>query len=331
MTNLKICGKKHLFIIISVLIIAIGMAVGTICHFCAGGFFNYGDEFRSYKSVTVTYYASEYTEAKISPVCENALSGLGAYEVSLGDGEIVYKFSKNADTAKLQSAVDTLNTKFDGLETNASLHEGAVNEGGARALRLAAIVAASAVGAQFIYFIFRYKLRSAYSVLLASVHNLGVFVSLVAITRIPVGTDLIAFGVLTVFITIAMTCLFFDRTKKNFKNEKFAKSDAVDVIELSASEVRRVTFVSFCALAVVAAIYEIFAVIAALNASALAPFAAFIFMILSCAYGVMFFTPAVHVLIDGACTKAKNLIKSRKAEKAKLKQVKEQKPAKEKA
>ncbi|MDE7087212.1 MAG: hypothetical protein K2O67_03365, partial [Clostridia bacterium] len=62
MTKFKVCSKIHLFIIISVLFIAIGMAVGTICHFCANGFFNYGGEFASYTSVKVTYTVSENSE-----------------------------------------------------------------------------------------------------------------------------------------------------------------------------------------------------------------------------------------------------------------------------
>ena len=55
MTKFKVCAKIHLFIIISSLFIAIGMAVGTICHFCANGFFNYGGEFKSYNSVNIVY------------------------------------------------------------------------------------------------------------------------------------------------------------------------------------------------------------------------------------------------------------------------------------
>ena len=44
----KIIKLRHIALIITVVIIAIGMAVGTICHFVSNGFFNYGDEFASY-------------------------------------------------------------------------------------------------------------------------------------------------------------------------------------------------------------------------------------------------------------------------------------------
>ena len=143
MTKFKVCAKIHLFIIISSLFIAIGMAVGTICHFCANGFFNYGGEFKSYNSVNIVYYTSEYKdEEAIKPICDEALSGFNAFEVScysdgkLG-GEIIYKFSAGTDVEKLQAAVDELNVKLDknnsGLN-RADVHSGVIKEGGSRAV-----------------------------------------------------------------------------------------------------------------------------------------------------------------------------------------------------
>lgn len=319
MTKFKVCSKIHLFIIISVLFIAIGMAVGTICHFCANGFFNYGEEFSSYKCVAVTYYTSEYKDADaIRPVCDEALKGFNAYEVSYYSdnrmgGEIVYKYSAGTDGEKLQSAVDALNIALDkngsGLNV-ASLHEVSVNEGGARALTYAAIALASAAAFQFLYFIFRYKLRAAFSALLACVHNLGVFVAFAAITRIPVGAQFIAIGAAVVLLTMILSCVLFDRTRKNFKNEIYAKTERVEVVDTSACEVRTVSFIAVCALAVAVVVLGVFAAISQMWIGALAPYGLALLGLIACFYGALFFTPAVHGAIDGVCEKAKASVKS---------------------
>ncbi len=326
MTKFKICAKMHLFIIISSLIIAIGMAVGTVCHFCANGFFNYGGEFSSYKCVTVTYHFSEYKDVDaVKPICEEALKDFNAYEVSYSDAsngvksEIVYKFSMNTDTDKLNAAVESLNAKLDknnsGLNV-ASVHEATVNEGGSKAITFASIALASASAFMFIYFIFRYKLRTAFSALLACVHNLGVFVALAAITRIPVGAEMIALGAAVVVLTMILSCVLFDRTRKNFANVKYEKAERLEVVDTSACETRLINVCSIGSLAVAVIVLGVFAAIAQLWIGALAPFAIAILGLVACFYGAIFFTPSVHGAIDGVCEKIKNNSKSTKTEKS---------------
>lgn len=330
MTKFKVCAKIHLFIIISSVLIAIGLAVGTICHFCAGGFFNYGGEFADYKSVTVRYYMPVTDEVALS-VCENALGGLKPYGTAQSDtsdgGEIIYKFVTSTDTDKLNGAVAEINEKlgaYGDINKNcAAVHEGTVKEGGSKALTFAAIALAAAAAFQFLYFIVRYKLRSAFSALLACVHNLGVFVALAAITRIPVGAGMLSFSAAVVFITMVFSALFFDRTRKNFANEKFEKSERLEVLDTSACEVRVLTLTSVCALAAAAVIFAVFAAIAQMFAGALAPFALIILGLIAAGYGAMFFTPAVHGAIDETCEKVKKSLKARKKNKA----AKTEKPA----
>lgn len=316
MTKFKVCAKIHLFIIISAIIIAVGMAVGTVCHFCANGFFNYGGEFASYKCVTVTYVNSENKdEESIKPLCEQALGEFKAYEVSYAEtsngGEITYKFANRTDSAKLQAAVDELYSKLDetGSHLNdASLREVKVSEGGAKAITFASIALASAAAFQFIYFIFRYKLRAAFSALLASVHNLGVFVALAAITRIPVGAEMIAIGAAVVVLTMILTCVLFDRTRKNFKNDKYEKTERLEVVDISAQESRKVTFAAVGALACAAVVFGAFATIAAMYIGAFAPYILAVLGLVACLYGAVFFTPAVHGAIDTTCEKVKSSI-----------------------
>ncbi|MDE6373881.1 MAG: hypothetical protein K2L72_05210 [Clostridia bacterium] len=323
MTKLKICAKMHLFIIISSLIIAIGMAVGTVCHFCANGFFNFGNEFSSYNSVTVTYYSSEFKDLDaIKPVCEEALNGLNAYEVSYADttlgGEIVYKYSPKTDIEKLEAAVEKLNAELinnDRSLSSASVHEGTVEVGGSRAITFASIALASSAAFMFLYFILRYKLRAAFSALLASVHNLGVFVALAAITRIPVGAEMIALGAAVVVLTMILACMVFDRTRKNFAMEKYAKTERVEVVEVSSAEVRQISVYALCALAVAVVVLGVFAAIAQLCVGALAPCALALLGLLACFYGAVFFTPSVHGAIDGVCETVKVKMKSSKKDK----------------
>lgn len=324
MTKFKVCGKIHLFIIISVLAIVIGMAVGTICHFCANGFFNYGGEFKSYKSVTVTYYSSEYKSAsEVRELCDESLKGFDAYETSVTDttmgGEIVYKYSAKTDSAKLNAAVTELNSALDkngsGLNV-ASMHEGVVEEGGSRAIIYASIAVAAAAAFQFLYFTVRYKLRAAFSALLANVHNLGLFVALAAITRIPVGIATVALGAFTVLVTMLMAAILFDRTRKNFKNEKYAKTDRVEVIDISACESRPFTVYVLSGLAICAVVLGVFAAISSLYVGALSLCALTLLALISCAYGTLFFTPAVHSAIDGVCEKVKKASASGKRAKA---------------
>ncbi|MGN1373436.1 MAG: hypothetical protein ACI4VK_05250 [Candidatus Coproplasma sp.] len=322
MTNLKVCKKLHVFIFISVLFIAIGMAIGTICHFVANGFFNYGGEFASYKSITATYYYSEHkSDCDFKSICKEAVSGISPTEVTyatndLGE-EIVYKFSVNTDTTKLQAAVDAINANFTDLESGAVVSEGVVNEGGAKNIVYASIALASAAAFQFLYYILRYKLRAAFSALLACVHNLGVYAALLAITRIPVGTEAVALGVAVVVLTMILSGILFDRTRKNFKNEKYAKSDRLDVVEISACESRNITVITLAALAVVAVVLGVFATISAMYIGAFAPYIIALLGVIACFYGSVFFTPAVHSAIDAVCEKVRVSSKAKAPKKVK--------------
>lgn len=325
MTKFKVCSKIHLFIIISCIFITIGMAIGTVCHFISNGFFNYGDEFASYKCITITYYTSEYKgEEAIKPICDEQFKGLNAYEISTSEtvlgGEIVYKFSPSTDTSKLNTAAENLRKKIgDNKLSTAAVHEATVSEGGSRAITFASIALASAVAFQFLYFILRYKLRAAFSALLASIHNLGVFVALLAITRIPMGAAAIAVGCAVVFLTMVLTCVLFDRTRKNFKSEKYAKSERLEVVDASAIEVRTLTVIAIGALAVSAVVFGVFSVISSLYIGTLAHYAVMLLGLIACCYGTVFFTPAVHGAIDAVCESTLQKMNSNKHKPAKSK------------
>ena len=89
-TNLKLSSKMHIFIIVSCVLIAIGLAVGTICHFVAGGFFNYGGDYESYKSVTVDYQSIDFSGGEKEPlelieeICDKAFADAGVSSHEIG-------------------------------------------------------------------------------------------------------------------------------------------------------------------------------------------------------------------------------------------------------
>ncbi len=325
MTEFKFSSKFKLFAIICALIIAVGMAMGTVGHFIWNGFFNFGDEFAAYKSVVVRYAAAEYSEDDVKPVCEEALAGLGSYTLSsaqaLSGGELVYKFGANTDRAKLEEAAQKINGELNKLEGDdladlnvASVREGDVNAGGSKALIFASIALSSAVALAFIYYIFRYKLRAACTMLLACIVNLGLFVSLLALTRLPVGAEIIALSALVVLITALGCGVFFDRVRKNFKNENYAKSDRVEVIDISARESVKINVTTAVAIAVVALVFGVFASVAAMSVSQFIIAPIVILGGVAACFGTVFFTPAVYVKADAVCEKLKRERKEKKAE-----------------
>ena len=325
MTNFKISTKFKLFLAISIAIMVIGMALGTIGHFVWNGFFNYGDEFAPYKSVVIEYRLSEHNEESVKPIVEDAFADLKGYSVSYADalsgGEIVYKFPVSADTAKLQAAADKINAALNTVKGDdvaplnvAYVREAYIGEGGARALVFASIATASGVGFAFLYYILRYKLRAACTALLASLHNLGIFVSLVALTRLPVGIELVTISALIVFLTMLLCGVFFDKVRRNFKNEAYAKSERAEVIDISARESFKLNAAVAIGIAVIALVFGVFAAIAAMSISSFFIAPVVILGALACCYGTVMFVPSVFVKIDALCEKIKTAYRAKKAE-----------------
>ena len=304
----KIVKLRHLAVIVSIVIIAIGMAVGTICHFVSNGFFNYGDEFASYKSVEVTTSIPEDVNGNVArQIASEELSGLGAYEVSFSEGTgtvpntVVYKFSTSVSNDELSSAVEAIQSRFEdrGMEdSSVSYHLNEGVAGGIYQLNFAAIALASAVAFQAIYFAIRLKPGMALSAICSQLAAVGVYASLLAITRCPVGLEAIAFAALTVVITMICNGVLFDKIKKSYKDEANAKVENLALITESAQATWK-TGAIICAAAVIAiVVFGIFAVIASPSAATLAPFAASIISVLAAAYASEVFAPATYSLIN---------------------------------
>ncbi|MCD7729253.1 MAG: hypothetical protein LUI60_05005, partial [Clostridia bacterium] len=193
MKKFSFSSKMHLFIIISCVIVAIGLALGLVCQFTADGFFNWGGDYSSYQSVTVQYYERVTSTDDVENTCEKAFSdnGVSYYSKTYSDttngSEIEYRFSVSQDGTSIQNAVNSIHSY---VSTSGwflggayySSYEGTL--GGSEALMWAGIALAASVVFQFLYFLIRYKLMMACAAFIADVHNLAIFLALLAITRV---------------------------------------------------------------------------------------------------------------------------------------------------
>ena len=312
----------HLFIIISCVIVAIGLAVGLICEFVAGGYFNYGAEFKSYNTIEVNYAYVDYSsEDRVKEICDDVFDGAGVsyYAFSAGDtadgGKIIFKFSKDKDNlssvaAQLQT---TLQAGTESAQSTASFHELEAQLNGGKVLTFASIALASAVVLQALYFIVRYRLTMALAACLANVHNLAIYVSLLAITRVPVGISAVAFGALTVLTTMIGCAYLFDRYRRNVKKEKYAKISNDELTDICVNESFAAILYPVAGIAVSAVVIFVLLSIGAMSAlTVLTPVAAALISVASSLYGTVFFVPPVYTRIKSIGDQIKARSKNKK-------------------
>lgn len=320
----------HLFIIISVIVAVIGLAVGLVCQFVAGGYFNYGAEFKSYNTVEVNYAYVDYTDkADVMEICDGVFdeAGIGYFTVAYGDtsggGSITFKFSKGVDEEKLTEAANTIQKAFNeaktdsdddnGTQSNAYVHKYEVKLNGGRVMTFASIAIASAVVLQLLYFMVRYKITMALGAFLANIHNLVIYVSLLAITRVPVGISAVAFGALTVLVTMIACGYLFDRYRRNLKKEPFAKLDGDAQTDVCVNESFKNILYPVVGVATVAVVIFALLSISAMSAlTVLTPAILAIISVASAMYGSVFFTPSVYTRIKRIGDTVKARSKSKK-------------------
>lgn len=309
MTKFKLSSKMHILIIISALIVAIGLAMGLVFQFVSDGYFNYGAEYKSYSSVVVNYayvdLSSFGDEDGIKQICDEEFesNGVSYYSATLGEtsagGEYTFKFGTNVSADTLQKAVDAISAKLDGDSlsglSGAWLHKDETIKGNENTYIYAAIAIASAIAFQFIYFVIRYKLTMAFGALLADIHNLAIFISLTAITRVPVGSSVAVFAVLTVLLTMIGCGYFFDKMRKGLKDENFAKLDTFEQVDGTVLNSLSAICIPVIFTAVIAALVLVLLSVSALSVSlVITPVALALISAVSTVYGTAFFTPAVY-------------------------------------
>lgn len=309
-TEFRYSSKMHLFIIISCILVALGVALGTVCHFTAGGYFNYGADWSSYRTVTVSCEYMDFgTTEKAEEICESAFDAqnLGGYVLQKGSttngNVLVYRFSLSVDSKKLESAcaqiesgiAEALKDVSDVYLSGVSVHVDTTLLGGGKSLAMCAIALAAVVAFGTLYFLIRYKISMALAYLLANVHNLALFLSLLTITRIPVGTSLFAFAAVTVILTTIGCCFLFGKMRRNIKDEDYARLNAFALTDKSANECFAVNLVITGALAAVAVVLFVLLSISSLSPLAIiSPVLCALVSFVACGYGTLFFLPAVY-------------------------------------
>ena len=321
----------HLFIIISSIVVAIGLAVGLVFEFVANGYFNYGAEFKSYNTVEINYAYVEFSDKEdVIDICDGVFdkAGVSYFACTGGDtdegGRVVFKFAKKYDSEKLAPVIVDINSglkdgiklnhsnfDLDNMQTNAAFHSLETQLNGKKVLTLASIAVASAIVLQFLYYVVRYKLTMAFAACLANVHNLAIYVSLLAITRVPVGISAVALGGLTVLATMIACGYVFDRYRRNLKNEKYEKLTGDEITDLSVNESLKSVLYPVVGIATAAVVICVLLSISAMSAiTILAPVAAAVFSAASAIYGTVFFVPPVYTRIkrigDNAKARSKN-------------------------
>lgn len=303
MNKLNVSSKMHLFIIVSALIVAVGLAVGLVCQFVAGGFFGSGAGYASYKAVTVKY-SLPATYDEVSGICEEIFeeNGVGYYTVvsaeNSGGDQIEYRFTASTDGDALKAAAEGIDEQVGiaaGLLGSASYSENEGRFGGTDDMMYAGIALAAAVVFQFVYFAIRYKFTMAIAAFVADLHNLLIFLALLAITRVQISVSVVAVAVFAVLLTMVCCGMLFDKMRKNFKQDSYKSMSSFEQVDVSLGEAfKPVTFVN-----VVLASAFVLVLVLGLFAGAgifglFMPCAAGVLAVAACQYGCLFLTPAIY-------------------------------------
>ncbi len=331
MTKLRISSKMHLFIVISCIVAALGLAVGLICHFVSDGFFNWGGEYGSYQKIEVTY-RFDMDEDEVEAICEDAFeaNGVSYYTKTYSNNGaseyyIEYRFLSSVDGDALAAAADAIVEAAEGYDWydwsifSASSSEVETVIGGGRDLMYVGIALAAAVVFQFLYFLIRYKLTMAIAAFVADLHNLVIFLALLAITRVQVTFTVIALGVFVVLLTMIACGIIFDKMRKNFRTDEYKAMSSFEQSDAAAAEsFRLVTIINGC-IAAAFAVILVFTAIGALSVYGLfMPCICGIIAALVCEYGCMFFVPSIYSRLkqrsdDYAVKKASRYVGAKKS------------------
>ena len=303
MNKLNVSSKMHLFIAISAILVAIGLAVGLVCQFVAGGFFNSGAGYASYKAVIVDY-SMPTTEDEVMEICEGAFSANGVDYYSFqtaetsGGNEVEFRFTTSADTAALKAAAESISSEI-GIESDllgyAKYFEYTGEFGGTTDMMYAGIALAAAVVFQFIYFAIRYKFTMAIAAFVADLHNLLIFYALLAITRVQVSVSVVALAVLVVLLTMICCGILFGKMRKNFRQDSYKAMSSFEQVDAASREsLKPVTLINVV-LASAFVLVLIFGLFAGAGIYGLfMPCACGVMAVAACQYGTLFFTPSVY-------------------------------------
>lgn len=305
MSKFRISSKMYLCIIISCLLVAAGIAMGLVSQFVwKNGFFNWGSEYASYQSIHITYNL-EIDQDGVEEICEATFDeyGINYYGEKTSDNNaaeryIEYLFLNSVDSDTVKSAATAIDAQLNAV--NAVLCYAIYSEaetliGGGKDLMFVGIALASIVVFQFLYFLVRYKLTMAIAAFIANVHNLTLFLALLALTRVTVSFSVMAMGVLVVLLTMICSAVFFDKTRKRFKTDEYKEMSSFDQVDAATAESIPIITIINAAVAAAIAIILVFTTLGSLTIYGLfMPCISGIFAALVSEYGCLIFTPSIY-------------------------------------
>ena len=319
MNNFRYSSKLKIFAFISILLIVIGMAVGAAMHCIGGSFFNYGGEYESYKSVTVSYQWVEFgSREEVEKICADAFADEGiafyaeTYGTTTAGGEIVYKFADSTSSEKLDKAVEAIKAAIansmddysDVVLSNARWNQSTAIIGGGFTLWRGAVALAVVVAVQLIYMIIRYKLAAAIAAFCADLHNFALYAALLAICRIPVTSSALAFGILAVLATAIGFGFTADRIKRNLKDEDNRKLSVAEISDMSAAQTSKINVLMPVVLAAIALVaFGLMAISSMSVMAVISPLACALVAFVTCIYGTAFVAPSAYPAIRALTAK----------------------------
>lgn len=235
--SVNFVSKRKLFISISALVIATGVAFATINGVKGNGSFNLDLEFSGGTSTTVNFdkeYTLDEVEKEIIPEIKKA-TGLSTVQQQAvkGTNQVIFKTKwltdeqQNSFYSLLKDKYNVDVTKPDKLSSEKI---SATISSEMRRDAVIAVVVATVCMLIYIWIRFR-DVKFATSAIIALIHDVLIVITFYIISRIPVGNTFIACMLTIVGYSINATIVIFDRIRENMK--AMTKSTLSEVVNSS--------------------------------------------------------------------------------------------------
>ena len=221
--SVNFVSKRKIFISISALVIATGVAFATINGVKGNGSFNFDLEFSGGTSTTVNFdkeYTLDEVEKEIIPEIKKA-TGLSTVQQQAvkGTNQVIFK-TKWLTEEQQNSFYSLLKDKYNVDVTNPDkLSSEKISATISSEMRRDAIIAVIvATICMLIYIWIRFRdVKFATSAIIALIHDVLIVITFYIISRIPVGNTFIACMLTIVGYSINATIVIFDRIRENMK------------------------------------------------------------------------------------------------------------------
>ena len=221
--SVNFVSKRKIFISISALVIATGVAFATINGVKGNGSFNFDLEFSGGTSTSVNFdkeYTLDEVEKEIIPEIKKA-TGLSTVQQQAvkGTNQVIFK-TKWLTEEQQNSFYSLLKDKYNVDVTNPDkLSSEKISATISSEMRRDAIIAVIvATICMLIYIWIRFRdVKFATSAIIALIHDVLIVITFYIISRIPVGNTFIACMLTIVGYSINATIVIFDRIRENMK------------------------------------------------------------------------------------------------------------------